>query len=123
MVDDESPRPNVMPWPPHVAPNAVWFVTNRRGVIDQASAEAAVFLGMRLVALQRKPLIRFVARQDTDAFRVALYGFEVGVDAELAVRLRPRKGLAKPIATRVRAQVFEECILWNVGPALGESPR
>jgi len=94
--------------------------TDTRGVIQAANPLFARLLGVHPLFLAGKPLLHFVARGDTRAFRDFVKSIGNGASEErLVVRFRPRHG-SPPFAAQVDARVLAfdgvRHILWHVRP-------
>jgi PAS domain S-box-containing protein len=97
-----------------------------RGVLRAVNPLFAKLLGVHPTFLFDKPLLHFVTRRDTRAFRdfVRTLGTD-GTEAKLVVHFRPRHG-GLPFAAEVSARVvsFDSArqILWCVRP-IENDPR
>jgi PAS domain S-box-containing protein len=94
----------------HNAPEA-YLVTDLYGVVHEANLAAALLLNMPAKYLAAKPLINFVARQDTRKFRAGVEELRVRPQRRaFELRIRPRHKpvvLASLSATPVRANAQE----------------
>jgi PAS domain-containing protein len=95
----------------------VSFLTDGRAIIVDASRTAAAFLNVATSALLMKPLLHFIARGDTRAFRTLIR--EIGTDqiGPFVARLRPRHGTPRAMTMTARSVGGRSNLIWIALPA------
>ena len=71
----------------------VTFLTDQRAVILDASRTAVTFLNVTPAAIFMKPLLHFVARRETRAFRELVRDMAFDQVGPVVAKLRPRHGV------------------------------
>jgi PAS domain-containing protein len=96
---------------------AVGLVTDGRAVIADANRSAVAFFNVQRRALVGKPLLFFVARRDTRAFREHVRSLPQRLSGSLVVQLRPRGGTPRPM--RLTFEPAQGSLLWLAVPEEG----
>ncbi len=107
-----------------------YLVTDPRGVVGQANEAAAHLLAVNRGAIAGKPVISFVARQDTRAFRDWLHALRHdGSPHRVQVRVRPRGGTPFTAEVSVRflpnwgSRLGGGALRWSITPAEQQAAR
>jgi PAS domain S-box-containing protein len=92
--------------------------TDAQGIVRLANVRLATLLGLLPASLIGKPLLHFVARGDTGAFRRVVETLaQHGEHGAFVVRFRPRDG-GKPFHAEVWARAarsrLARCLVWSI---------
>lgn len=98
---------------------AIGLVTDERAVITDANRSAVAFFNVASAALVGKPLLFFVARRDTRAFREHVRTLWQHRSGSLLVQLRPRGG--SPRKMRLTFEPAQGSLLWLAVPPEGDT--
>jgi PAS domain S-box-containing protein len=100
--------------------------TDAQGIVRLANARLARFLGVSPSFVVGKPLLHFVVRADTRAFRSVVKTLDQRAEHEaFRVRLRPRHGSAPfPVEVWARAARarLTRCYVWTIRAHKEERP-
>jgi hypothetical protein len=88
-------------------------------VIADANRSAVAFFNVLRTSLVGKPLLFFVARRDTRAFRERARTLRERPSGSLVVQLRPRGGAPRPM--RLTFEPAQGTLLWLAVPEEGDA--
>ncbi|HZU83160.1 MAG TPA: hypothetical protein VE987_09600 [Polyangiaceae bacterium] len=100
----------------------VSFLTDRRGVILDASDTAASLLNVERRVLRAKRLLHFVARGDTRTFRKRVNDLPAAAVEPFAAALRPRHGKPCPMTMTPTIVRDGSAVLWIAVPGGAGAP-